>query len=229
MESPRALHSATPAELKERLEAERAGVPFLLWRDGDGAQRIRPLDEERVSVGRRSEAMLSLPWDDQVSRLHAMLERVAGEWTVVDDGMSANGTFLGQERLSGRRRLGDGDVIRFGRTLVAFCDPSGGTTGPTAKGSGDLAVTARISEAQKRVLVALCVPYRHGREFATPATNQEIADALFLSLDAVKSHMRALFEKFGIGDLPQNQKRAQLAERALRTGIVSERDFGAQS
>jgi hypothetical protein len=36
----------------------------------------------------------------------------------------------------------------------------------------------------------------------------------FLSVDAVKSHPRALFEKFAIGDVPQNRKRALLAERA---------------
>jgi hypothetical protein len=38
--------------------------------------------------------------------------------------------------------------------------------------------------------------------------NQQIAEELFLSLDAVKSHLRSLFHKFGIDQLPQNQKRA---------------------
>ena len=38
-----------------------------------------------------------------------------------------------------------------------------------------------------------------------PATNQQIADELFLSLDAVKMHLRALFHKVGIDDLPQTR------------------------
>jgi hypothetical protein len=36
----------------------------------------------------------------------------------------------------------------------------------------------------------------------------------------VKTHLRVLFHKFGIEDLPQNQKRARLAEIALELGLV---------
>ncbi len=43
MESPAAAHSATPAELAQRLEAERGGLPFLFWRTPEG-QRILALD-----------------------------------------------------------------------------------------------------------------------------------------------------------------------------------------
>jgi DNA-binding NarL/FixJ family response regulator len=75
------------------------------------------------------------------------------------------------------------------------------------------------------VLVALCRPFKEGAAFATPATNQEIADELTLSVDAVKTHLRALFEKFGVEALPQNQKRVALVERALQSGLVSEREL----
>ena len=78
--------------------------------------------------------------------------------------------------------------------------------------------------AQRKVLDALCRAYAES-EFATPATNQAIAEELFLSVDAVKAHLRALFTAFGIEDLPQNQKRSTLAMRALRTGVVSRRDL----
>lgn len=38
--------------------------------------------------------------------------------------------------------------------------------------------------------------------------------------------MRALFERLGVGDLPQNQKRvAPLVERALNAGVVNQRDL----
>jgi len=39
-------------------------------------------------------------------------------------------------------------------------------------------------------------------------------------VDAVKTHLRVLFHKFGIENLPQNQKRARLAEIALELGLV---------
>src|SRR4051812_46232897 len=74
--SPLAAHAATPAELRERIEAERAGVPFLVLRDGDGAQRLFVLDPaiDRVAIGRSPGNDIALQWDTEVSRLHAELE-----------------------------------------------------------------------------------------------------------------------------------------------------------
>jgi hypothetical protein len=40
-------------------------------------------------------------------------------------------------------------------------------------------------------------------------------------VDAVKTHLRILFHKFGVEHLPQNQKRARLAEMALEFGLVA--------
>ena len=75
------------------------------------------------------------------------------------------------------------------------------------------------------MLLGLCRPYKEPGPFTTPATNQQIAAELFLSVEAVKTHLRALFAKFGVEDLPQNQKRAKLIERAFQTGVISERDL----
>jgi pSer/pThr/pTyr-binding forkhead associated (FHA) protein len=106
------------SELKARIEAERSGQPFLLYRDGSNQQRLFALEPgcAQASVGRRDASDLVLDWDDQVSRLHAVFERVEQDWTVVDDGLSRNGTFVNGERLTGRRRLSDGDTVRFGGT-----------------------------------------------------------------------------------------------------------------
>jgi predicted component of type VI protein secretion system len=165
-----------------------------------------------------------LDWDTEVSRLHAELERAGGDWTVADDGLSRNGTFLGGERIAGRRRLRDGDVVRFGRTTVLYRQPSATDAAETDVAS-DAFDPASLSAAQRRVLVALCRPFKDATGYATPATNQQVADELFLSVDAVKTHLRALFAKFGIEDLPQNQKRVRLVELALTHGIVSTRDL----
>ena len=75
------------------------------------------------------------------------------------------------------------------------------------------------------MLVALCRPYREGSAYATPATNQQVADEVFLSVDAVKTHLRTLFTKFGVEDLPQNQKRVKLVELALQSGAITPRDL----
>jgi pSer/pThr/pTyr-binding forkhead associated (FHA) protein len=224
--SPLAPHSAVPAELRERVEAERRGTPFLLFRDGEGRQRIVELaaDAKRMTVGRRPTNDVPLPWDTEVSRLHAELERIAGEWTLSDDGLSQNGSFVNGARLSGRRRLRDGDLLRFGGTMVAFCAARRGESQATVVPEAEPG-PADVTEAQRRVLVALCRPFKGSEAFPTPATNRQIADELYLSVDTVKTHLRTLFAKLGVEHLPQNQKRMRLADRAFETGLVSERDL----
>jgi pSer/pThr/pTyr-binding forkhead associated (FHA) protein len=218
-ELPHALHRATPAELRERIAAERRGRPFLLLRDGEGAQRIVDLGDapERLTVGRSAASDVAVPWDGEVSRVHASLERLGDEWTLVDDGSSRNGSFVDGLRLQGRRRLRDGDVIVVGRTALVFRSPSGGESLRTA--TSDQPTVPRVSAAQRRVLVALCRPLAVGQ--AVPATNKQIAAELIIGVETVKSHMSALVEAFGLAGLPQHHKRATLARRALDLGVVA--------
>jgi pSer/pThr/pTyr-binding forkhead associated (FHA) protein len=223
-QSPLQPHVATPRELRARIEAERRGEPFIVYRDGTGDQAIVALEEhDRLTIGRRAGNEIALPWDEEVSRVHAALERLGSDWLVVDDGLSRNGTWVNGERVTGRRRLHDGDVLAVGATALAFVAPDRSHSAPTATAAGPH-VTAQLSPAQRRVLLALCRPYRAG-QYATPATNQEIADELVISVDAVKSTLRALFVAFGVDALPQNRKRAGLAEAALRGGVIARRDL----
>ena len=283
MPDPLAPHTATPEELRARIDAERAGEPFLVLRDGDGEQRIVALANdrpERLSVGRNPSNDVSVPWDEEVSRLHAELERIGGEWTISDDGLSRNGTFVNGSRIGGRVRLRDGDVIRAGATTIAYRQPAASElSSPTHVGvprvsRDDLPVTQRqilvalarpfshnefaapasnnqIAEelhlsvdavkahlrmlfqrfgiedlpvTQRQILVALARPFR-SNEFAAPASNGQIAEELHLSVDAVKAHLRMLFQRFGIEDLPPNQKRSRLVAEALQSGIVSQREL----
>ena len=225
-QSPFAPHTSSPAELRDRIEAEQRGRPFLLYRDGGGGQRLIDLDSApaELTVGRHPTNGVPLSWDLNISRVHAVIERMGDYWTVADDGLSRNGTWVNGARVTGRRRLVDGDMLRFGDTLIAFCDPERGES----KGTEDQdqhPTAENVSEAQRRVLLALCRPYKDAGGFAAPASNRQIADELSLGIDAVKTHMRALFYLFGVGHLPQNQKRARLVERAFRTGVVTERDL----
>lgn len=213
-------------ELKAQIEAERAGRPFLVYRDGEGQQRILVVEDGATVlwIGRGDSADLRLDWDEQVSALHAQIEVVRDECTLLDDGLSRNGSFVGEERVDGRRRLRDGDTLRFGRTRVLFRRP--GEDAPEATvAAGQIPAAATISPGQRRVLLALCRPFKDESPFATPATNQAIAEELHLSVDAVKTHMRALFEKLEVEDLPQNRKRVALVERALQSGAVSRREL----
>jgi pSer/pThr/pTyr-binding forkhead associated (FHA) protein len=213
-------------ELKEQIETERLGLPFVVHRNGEGEQLIRVIEEARgeLWIGRSPSADISLPWDTEVSKLHAQLEFVGGECTLVDDGLSRNGSFVNEERVSGRRRLRDGDIVRVGRSSVLFRAPAE-AAGESTVVSSDLLGVAGVSPAQRRVLLALCRPFKEGATFATPSTNAEIAAELHLSVDAVKTHLRTLFEKFDLADVPQSGKRVALVQRALQTGLVAERDL----
>jgi pSer/pThr/pTyr-binding forkhead associated (FHA) protein len=220
--SPRA---ATAAELKAQIEAERAGAPFVVYRDDEERQIIFVLvGRERIALGRSAAASVALSWDDQVSRVHAELRQIGEEWTLIDDGLSLNGSSVNGTVVHGRRRLHDGDTLRLGNTVLLFRDPGeadGRTTTPA--GREERAVT--LTPTQRRVLIALCRPFKDSTAFVAPATNEQIAAEVFLSVDAVKKHLRALYEKFGVVSLPQYEKRARLIERAFAGGFVSEHDL----
>ena len=218
-------HEASPAELKERIEFERRGAAFVVYRIEGAGQVILDLESvaSPVTIGRRSDNDVPLTWDAEVSRVHAQLERVGGDWTLVDDGLSRNGSWLNGELVHGRRRLHDGDRMCFGETAVTYRAP------PCADGDSTITVkvggaSIPLTDVQRRVLIALCRPLKTSA-YASPATNKEIAETLFMSVDAVKAHLRVLFQRFGLEELPQNSKRARLAGLALVGGLVAEHDF----
>jgi pSer/pThr/pTyr-binding forkhead associated (FHA) protein len=216
---PPILRSVSPVELAERLAAERRGIPFVLYVDGDRRQRMFELaaDAGVVSIGRGPATGIALEWDAEVSRAHAILECLGAAWTLIDDGISRNGTYLNGERIHGRRRLADGDTIRVGETLLVFVgrETVSRTTATTTRGT-----PPALSPAQRRVLDALCAPAIDDPR-AGPAANREIAATLFLSVETVKSHLHALYELFEIEDLPSSRKRVELVRRAFELGLIS--------
>ena len=222
MKGEGAARHASAAELKSQLEAERLGTPFLVFRDALDGQRIHTFEPgiERLTIGRAADTDVPLEWDGRVSRVHAEISCVGGDWIVEDDGLSRNGTWVNGERLTRRRRLQDGDVVRIGATHLRFRLPLASNLGTTEIDSST-PPEASLSPAQRRVLVALCRPLADGEPYATPATNQQIANELVLSVEAVKTHLRTLFGKFGVEQLEQNRKRTALAARALASGSIT--------
>jgi pSer/pThr/pTyr-binding forkhead associated (FHA) protein len=215
----------SPVELQELISVARKGEPFLVYRDGEGRQLIRELTrgDRQITIGRVSSADLSLPWDEEVSRMHAELEAIGTEWVALDDGLSTNGTFVNGRRIVGRQRLIDGDTIRVGNTALTFRHPGQEPLAKTVPAG--LPVIDALSPTQRRVLVALCRPFKDSEGFGPPATNQQIAEGVSLSVEAVKTHLRAMYRRFELESLQQNQKRAKLAEIALQRGIVTPREL----
>lgn len=213
-------------DLKAVIEAERTGQPFVIWRDSAGLQHLLLLEATapRVTIGRREHSDIPLSWDPEVSRAHALLESVGEAWTVIDDGLSRNGSYVNGNRVNGRQRLQDKDRLTFGTTKVTFRQPGGDHASASTARAHDSPGEVPVTGTQRKVLIALCRPLVDSNS-ATPATNPQIAAEVHLSVDAVKAHLRVLFERFGLGDLPQNEKRARLVATVIGSGLLKPHDF----
>ena len=216
----------SPRHLKAVIEAERTGIPFLYWLDDTGEQHILmlPADRTRVTIGRRDQSDVPLTWDAEVSRAHALLEPVGGEWTLIDDGMALNGSYVNGSRIHGRHRLEDKDHMYFGQTRVVYREPESDQGSQSTARAFESPSSIPLTETQRKLLIALCRPIVESSS-ATPATNPQIAAEVHLSVDAVKAHMRHLFDRFELGELPQNEKRHQLVAIVLGSGLLARHDF----
>lgn len=206
---------------------QQPGEPRLCYSDGEGRPHELVLTDglPRVTLGRSDQADVAFSWDKNVSRLHATVEWIGTHWTVIDDGLSRNGTFVNGDRITGRRRLRSGDHICVGSSVVTFRYPEN-VSGEMTAVTDAMPTRTSVTEAQRAVLVELCRPYKNRATYSNPASNQQIADKLFITVETVKTHLRALFSKFGLEKgLPQNQKRARLVERAMHSGVVTDRDL----
>jgi predicted component of type VI protein secretion system len=201
------------------------GHPVLQFTDERGRVREHVLDSTaRVVIGRSPNATIPVLDDSSVSRLHAALEWMDTHWTVVDDGLSRNGTFVNGQRITGRRPLHPGDTIRVGEFVLTYRD-SARVPEATTGIAGPLPTRSALTDAQLKVLTALCRPYKGGATYASPPSNRQLADELFLSAETVKTHLRALFAKFGLDQTPDHNKRTRLAQCAMLSGVVTDHDL----
>jgi tetratricopeptide (TPR) repeat protein len=221
------------ALLSQRLREERRGVPFLSYRDGAGKQQVFDLDDSwsRVRIGRRPTNDVALTWDSEVSRAHATIVRVSDRWILIDDGRSRNGSFVNGQRVTDRHTLEDGDILRFGETMLLYRAPlvseiqrlrqlrDPRATTATATG---LPAAVFLSDTQRRVLIALCGVMNEENADTERAADDEIARELALDVEAVRENLWALSHVFDTDQLPEDQRVARLIERARDSGILGD-------
>jgi two-component system cell cycle response regulator len=95
---------------------------ILLHPPGPEIGKRTPLIQQRYIVGRDTDVDLVIS-RSSVSRQHSQLVQDGdGQWFVEDLG-STNGTFVNEERVT-RRRLTDGDQVRFGDAIFKFLNSS---------------------------------------------------------------------------------------------------------
>jgi class 3 adenylate cyclase len=217
--------------LSERLAAERANRSFVVYHEPTGRQQTVFLDDgmTSVSVGRRPDNDIPLIWDTQVSRRHALMERLGDGWVLVDDGTSRNGSYLNGDRVEGRHALSDGDVLRFGDTVLLYRSPEPARPVPAAPvepegvttfGDNPLAAI-QLSDVERLVLGEL---RQAGGGSSTPSgrvSDEEIAERVAMSEDQLHAVVAALELKFGIEGPSDTQRRERLIVRAVNSGLAS--------
>jgi predicted component of type VI protein secretion system len=181
-----------------------------------GDSRLIALDGPRLTIGRSTDNDVALAGDNEVSRFHALLDRMGSGW-FVRDLSSKNGTFVNGVRIGGERPLRDSDEIRIGRARLVFRgEPATDDTGLTQAPERAPDLTRR----EREVLIALFTKAARGELFNEPASTRDIAVALSISEAAVKQHLLHLYDKFGIYGEGE-RRRFRLANEALRRGAVN--------
>ncbi|MEX0678796.1 MAG: FHA domain-containing protein [Pirellulales bacterium] len=104
----------------------QARTEFVLCYELDGVAHEHALAEESLVIGRAKDCNLCLPFNAEVSRLHATLTRATDGW-VVEDMSSRLGTYVNGEKISGSRRLRDKDVLVIGQVAIALREKKHGT------------------------------------------------------------------------------------------------------
>ena len=87
------------------------------------APRVYSVTEEKITIGRSSSCTIPIP-DRFLSRQHAEIVRINGEWFVTDSG-SVNGTYLNGDRLKDRAPLRPGDRITIGDNEIVVVTHEG--------------------------------------------------------------------------------------------------------
>jgi pSer/pThr/pTyr-binding forkhead associated (FHA) protein len=84
----------------------------LIIEDAEGRTTVVPVVRSEITIGRQAGNTIRLT-DRNVSRRHARLVRENGTLLIEDLG-SSNGVRVNGEKIHGRSKLGDGDVVEIG-------------------------------------------------------------------------------------------------------------------
>jgi hypothetical protein len=105
-----------PVSARSKTVEQKDAPPIGTLTADDGT--MHPLLEETSTIGRTPANTIVLR-DGSVSGRHARVDRTA-EGFVIEDAGSRNGTYINSEKLSEKRLLADGDLVRLGKIILTF-------------------------------------------------------------------------------------------------------------
>jgi pSer/pThr/pTyr-binding forkhead associated (FHA) protein len=174
-------------------------MPFL--QQDDPASTRHSIVGDRLTIGRGVENDIILIGDMRVSRHHAQVAERDGDWAL-EDLRSRNGVYLNGKRVT-ESTLRDGDRIKIGGSSFVFSaehDPMATITDTRA---AEQAARPTLSAREKEILRLLCLG----------STDQQIAEALVISLSTVRSHLDRIRDKTGC------HRRPDLTRLAIELGL----------
>jgi pSer/pThr/pTyr-binding forkhead associated (FHA) protein len=177
---------------------------------------------DRLIIGRAVESHVVLPFSS-VSRRHAEIHDVGGQWYVEDLG-SRNGTFVDGARVAvgTRCRLRHGSRLGVA-TAVLVVSLSNDAVDGDATSSIELAgldPAVTLSPYQLQVVRLLASPWL--ADGSEPASNAAVAEALGTPAaeDAVKAALRRTYAKVGLSGQTHRAKRRELCRIAREYGWI---------
>ena len=146
----------------------------------------------RITIGRQDTNDIVLPGDMRVSRHHAEIEELAGEW-VLRDLRSRNGSILNGKRVT-KGPLREGDRIKIVAATFVFSAENNPMATIADTRVHELGTNADLSARETDVLGLLC----------RGSTDQQIAEELVISLATVRSHLDRIRDKTGCRRRPES-------------------------
>lgn len=89
--------------------------------------------------------------------------------------------------------------------------------------------TPELTKRERDILLALGRPLLAAGTFAQPASNTQISAQLDLSQVAVKVHLKNLYIKFGLGEVPTRHRRERLVNEAVGLGVITRGELLAKT
>lgn len=173
-------------------------------------------------IGRLSACPIQL-LHESVSRRHAATWKDADGVLRIRDLGSSNGTFVNENRVT-EATFVVGDTLKLGKVMLDVMEesevdvstdimidrPTATTTDPLGIDTIDMSMES-LSEAQLRVL----------RVLLTGKSEKEVAETLFLSPHTVHSHVRVIYQYYGVNS------RATLMAHFIQLALTEDESEGS--
>lgn len=177
--------------------AEPQPAPFLKFEEGDGRE-IPLISGDVWKIGRGEQNAIVLI-QDLVSRNHAMIQKLDGEFYLIDMD-SRNGSFLNGERLTAPAALRDGDRLSFGKSRLCFRNPvqaaaSGASSATLAPGQ----TAGLFKQATVSVLVVDIRGFAALAQRLNPEVLSKLLNTWYAEADRIMRHYGSTAEKH-VGD-----------------------------